>query len=380
MLKVNQTRFLKGYMKMLPSQYKIVIYGAGENGVKLSECIRECGRKADAFCDNNPEKTGKDICGIPCISYEELKQAGENGVKLSECIRECGRKADAFCDNNPEKTGKDICGIPCISYEELKQEKDQVIVFVSPSDARDIYSQLETEGFPFIVPEEIKDVLAFLPPPETVLFPIGHFYSLYPNLKEIEKERKDIFNRDREVRDIFLNEEHQCEMLKNMLTYYDTLPKWEKYGEEERPGGLRYRYGNPSLSTGDAVALHCMIRMLKPKRLIEVGSGFSSALILDTNEEYLNNGMKCCFIEPYAALLKSLCKDTDNIFLRECGLQEVELEFFDQLESGDILFIDSTHVSRKGYLWDSLYFLRGVKTGKGSSNCICFSIRCKRYL
>ncbi len=312
MLKVNQTRFLKGYMKMLPSQYKIVIYGAGENGVKLSECIRECGRKADAFCDNNPEKTGKDICGIPCISYEELKQ-----------------------------------------------EKDQVIVFVSPSDARDIYSQLETEGFPFIVPEEIKDVLAFLPPPETVLFPIGHFYSLYPNLKEIEKERKDIFNRDREVRDIFLNEEHQCEMLKNMLTYYDTLPKWEKYGEEERPGGLRYRYGNPSLSTGDAVALHCMIRMLKPKRLIEVGSGFSSALILDTNEEYLNNGMKCCFIEPYAALLKSLCKDTDNIFLRECGLQEVELEFFNQLH--DIFYpfeYPETWIMEKGMIWNELYLLR----------------------
>ncbi|MFR1832781.1 MAG: class I SAM-dependent methyltransferase [Lachnospiraceae bacterium] len=309
MLRISQTRFLKGYMKMLPLQYKIVIYGAGENGVKLSECIRECGRKADAFCDNNPEKTGKDICGIPCISYEELKQ-----------------------------------------------EKDQVIVFVSPSDAKDIYSQLETEGFPFIVPEEIKDVWAFCPPPETALFPVGHFYSLYPDLREIEKKRKDIFNKDREVKDIFLNEEHQCEMLKNMLAYYDTLPKWEKYGEEEKSGGLRYRYGNPSLSSGDAVALHCMIRMLKPNRLIEVGSGFSSALILDTNEEYLNNKMKCCFIEPYAALLKSLCKDTDNIFLRECGLQEVELEFFDQLESGDILFIDSTHVSKVGSDVNYLFF------------------------
>lgn len=143
MLRISQTRFLKGYMKMLPSQYKIVIYGAGENGVKLSECIRECGRKADAFCDNNPEKTGKDICGIPCISYEELKQ-----------------------------------------------EKDQVIVFVSPSDAKDIYSQLETEGFPFIVPEEIKDVLAFLPPPRGSPVPCGTFLFSVPGSQRNREKTK----------------------------------------------------------------------------------------------------------------------------------------------------------------------------------------------
>ncbi len=89
-----------------------------------------------------------------------------------------------------------------------------------------------------------------------------------------------------------------------------------------------------------------MIRWLKPRRIIEVGSGNSSCVTLDTNEHFFNNQIACTFIEPFPAFLESLLKPTDKINLVPSRLQEVDLRVFDALEKGDILFIDSTHVSK----------------------------------
>ncbi|MNO27495.1 hypothetical protein D3C76_173710 [compost metagenome] len=76
--------------------------------------------------------------------------------------------------------------------------------------------------------------------------------------------------------------------------------------------------------------------------MIEVGSGFTSVVTLDTNEFYLNSSIELNFIEPNPKILKV----TDKINLIESKLQEVPIEYFEKLESGDVLFIDSTHVSK----------------------------------
>ena len=49
-----------------------------------------------------------------------------------------------------------------------------------------------------------------------------------------------------------------------------------------------------------------MIRHLKPKKIIEIGSGFSSALMLDVNDLYFDKKIHMTFIEPYPFLLKEL--------------------------------------------------------------------------
>ena len=98
----------------------------------------------------------------------------------------------------------------------------------------------------------------------------------------------------------------------------------------------------------DAIMLYCMIRLLKPRRIIEVGSGFSSCVTLDTNELFFENSITTTFIEPYPQLLLSLVKETDksNVTIIAERLQDVDLEQFDALQRNDILFIDSTHVSK----------------------------------
>jgi hypothetical protein len=91
-----------------------------------------------------------------------------------------------------------------------------------------------------------------------------------------------------------------------------------------------------------------MLRRLKPKKVIEVGSGFSSSVTLDTNELFFNNSINCIFIEPYPERLKSLLKENDkgSVRILERKLQEIPLNVFRELSENDILFIDSTHVAK----------------------------------
>ncbi len=89
-----------------------------------------------------------------------------------------------------------------------------------------------------------------------------------------------------------------------------------------------------------------MIRCLKPKNIIEIGSGFSSAAMLDINEKLFNNKINITFIEPYPDVLNSLLKKTDKINLIKSKLQNIDLKLFKILKENDILFIDSTHVSK----------------------------------
>lgn len=93
-----------------------------------------------------------------------------------------------------------------------------------------------------------------------------------------------------------------------------------------------------------------MLRYLKPKNLIEVGSGFSSSLILDVNEQFLGNSINCTFIEPYPErLIKNLRSDDHSrIRIIKEKVQQQSLELFETLDAGDILLIDPSHVSKTG--------------------------------
>lgn len=174
--------------------------------------------------------------------------------------------------------------------------------------------------------------------------PPGHFYSPIPAFDEIRRDEARIFGPvPRQIVGIDLNENAQLNLLKKFVSYYPDMP----FMAEKQPG-LRYCYENPAYSYSDAILLHCMIRHLGPKRIIEVGSGFSSCMMLDTNELFFNDAIATTFIEPYPELLMSLLKESDHqrIKVIPTRLQDVDLHEFDALEANDILFIDSTHVSK----------------------------------
>lgn len=184
--------------------------------------------------------------------------------------------------------------------------------------------------------------------------PPGHFYSPIASIDEVKLREKELFDQiPDQILGVNLNEQKQLELLKHFKLFYDEQPF-----ESEKKEGLRYFFENPNYLYSDAIFLHCMIRHLKPKRIIEAGSGYSSCVTLDTNELFFNNSIACTFIEPYPELLYSLIKedDKDRIEIISKKLQEIEVSKFEELTSGDILFIDSTHVSKIGSDVNYIFF------------------------
>lgn len=174
--------------------------------------------------------------------------------------------------------------------------------------------------------------------------PPGHYYSPTISRPELLKREGDVWKvPPRDMRDLDLNEQEQLALINDFSEYYKDLPFESEYKE-----GLRYYYENSMYSYSDAVFLFCMMRNFKPKRIIEVGSGFSSALMLDTNALFFDNSIECTFIEPYPERLNSLLKEGEEINLIEKPVQDVDLSLFEKLGKDDILFIDSTHVSKTG--------------------------------
>jgi predicted O-methyltransferase YrrM len=88
----------------------------------------------------------------------------------------------------------------------------------------------------------------------------------------------------------------------------------------------------------DAVALYSMIRKVRPKVFLEVGSGISTCFAYKAiGDERLSTQIVSIDPEPRAEI-DSIC----DVVVRE-GLETCDLAMFDKLERNDILFFDGSH-------------------------------------
>ena len=183
-------------------------------------------------------------------------------------------------------------------------------------------------------------------------FPVGHFYSPLPSRTEIA----EVFARGGfgpPFPAIDLNEAGQSARLERFAAWYAEQPF-----PEQSTAGRRFHLANESYGHFDAIMLYCMLREARPRRVIEVGSGFSSAAMLDLNERCFGGAMQFTFIDPDMKRLRLLLRPDDErrATLIEKRVQEVPLETFAALGENDVLFIDSSHVSKLGSDVNRLYF------------------------
>jgi hypothetical protein len=175
--------------------------------------------------------------------------------------------------------------------------------------------------------------------------PLGHYYSPIPSIEDVRHREREIFDRTREtLPGIDLNPAGQRALLGRFAGFYADWPY--------RPGrdatGLRYTPENDFFRAADALCLYGMIRDARPRRIIEVGSGFSSALTLDVNDLFCDGAIDCTFIDPSPERLESMLKpgEKERTRIFPARLQDVDKRLFDELGENDILFIDSSHVSK----------------------------------
>ncbi len=129
------------------------------------------------------------------------------------------------------------------------------------------------------------------------------------------------------------------------------LPHALQWRDSSPAQARRYHTENSMFGPFSATLLAAAIGAIRPRRYVEIGSGFSSAVVLDVNDEQRpDDPIDCTFIEPFPDRLHSILRPEDLEFCTILveKVQTVDLAIFDQLEAGDVLFIDSSHVAKSG--------------------------------
>ena len=114
--------------------------------------------------------------------------------------------------------------------------------------------------------------------------------------------------------------------------------------------GWRYHSHNEMYGIGDAAILCGVVRHFRPRRWIEIGSGFSTAVLLDVIDRTAGLKVDVTIADPDLSRVRLLCSDADQqrVCLIEDIVQNLPLSMFECLAAGDGLFIDSTHLSKTG--------------------------------
>jgi len=176
-------------------------------------------------------------------------------------------------------------------------------------------------------------------------FPVGSYYSPLLDLDEVARDPQRLVAASEQAwSTIVLRESEQRVLLEEFLAKPTGMPLAREANER-----WRYFAVNEFFVFSDAWALTQMIAKWRPRRIIEVGSGFSSAAMLDARD-HLQLPLELTFIEPYPKRLESLLRPADRAFTRVLAerVQDVATSVFAELESGDFLFIDSSHVAKIG--------------------------------
>ncbi len=170
------------------------------------------------------------------------------------------------------------------------------------------------------------------------IFPIAdHYYEPLINFDLLIHSLDKVRN----LPGVDLNVSGQLELLKQF-----------RYSEELRPfdgpkkNDLTYNFGNGFFDSGDAEFLYNLVRLRKPRRVVEIGSGNSTLLVIEAvkRNKLEDPGYSCehICIEPY----EMPWLERSGVKVRRERVESVSKSVFEQLERNDLLFIDSSHVIR----------------------------------
>jgi hypothetical protein len=174
-----------------------------------------------------------------------------------------------------------------------------------------------------------------------------YFYQPIPDSRQLTNE---MWEQESELPGVDMNDATQSKFLTETFPQYKT--EYSQFPHAPSDSPHEFYFENPMFSGTDALVLYGMLRHFKPRRVLEVGSGFSSRI---TAKALLANGSgELTCIEPYPEdVLRQGFPGLKQLI--EKGVQEVEPDVFQELEANDVLFIDSSHVVRVGGDVDFLF-------------------------
>lgn len=121
--------------------------------------------------------------------------------------------------------------------------------------------------------------------------------------------------------------------------------EWRAVPDRRPTTGWDYYRDNPSYGAGDAAVLHGFVRSLRPKRVVEVGSGMSTRVIAAA---LARNDAPCTYevVDPYPGDV--VAAGIPGVQLHVASGESMPLDFYTSLGADDVLFIDSSHMLKAG--------------------------------
>lgn len=185
--------------------------------------------------------------------------------------------------------------------------------------------------------EQLSPELAFEP---------GHFYSPIVDREYIRAHEQHIWSTNDALLGVDVNDSSHVHILR---TIFPRFIRDFDYPEQAKDSDALQGFyvNNSQFSWLDPRTLFVLFREWRPARVIEVGSGYSSLLMADVNRRFLNGACDITCIEPFPRPF--LVRGVPGIArLLTTMVQDVPLSLFEQLNRGDVLFIDSSHVAKTG--------------------------------
>ena len=159
----------------------------------------------------------------------------------------------------------------------------------------------------------------------------------------------DFYERGSGLVGVDMNDKDALALLENLFP---------RYVQEFRSLIPTHRTNNPKqfyLLNGAYMAIdshvyYAFIRHFNPKKIIEIGAGYSTLLAACAGAQNLKekgSSPRLIAVDPYPnELIKEGFPGLSQLI--ESKVQDVPLDLFTSLERGDILFIDSSHILRSG--------------------------------
>jgi predicted O-methyltransferase YrrM len=167
-----------------------------------------------------------------------------------------------------------------------------------------------------------------------------HFYQPIPDTQNLPQT---LWKMPSELVGIDMNESMQLDLLRNHFPKFRN--EYEQFPSEPTGKSHHFHLNNGLFDDADALVAYGIVRHFQPRLIIEVGGGFSTMLLAEAAAKNNTSALIC--IEPFPQeFLKQGFPGLHRLI--EKKVQDVELKFFSELRSGDILFIDSSHTVKIG--------------------------------
>ncbi len=167
-----------------------------------------------------------------------------------------------------------------------------------------------------------------------------HFYEPIPELRTLNEK---LWSQPQRLSGIEMNPAMQSYFLRDVFPVF--RKEYEQIPIANPEQNNSFYLANGRFEGLDPLLAYCLVRHFRPSQIVEVGSGYSTLILAQAARVNGETELHC--IEPFPVdFLTTGVPGLTSLLVSK--VEEVDPSFFSRLTTGDVLFIDTSHVVRIG--------------------------------